>query len=76
MSLIYYALGYHNLYKEGILHRDISVNNILIGKPGVLSQNRGIIVDLDMAIKSDRTNSDVMTVSCILSAIFLRRRFF
>ncbi|KJA22611.1 hypothetical protein HYPSUDRAFT_125198, partial [Hypholoma sublateritium FD-334 SS-4] len=49
--------GYQNLYKAGILHRDISVNDVLIGKPGAPAPNRGVIIDLDMAIELERTSS-------------------
>lgn len=65
-----YLSGYQALYKKGILHRDISVNNVLIGKPGAPIPNRGVIIDLDMAIELDRTNSlfdvDFKTVSRLL----------
>ena len=67
MLLIYYPSGYHNLCKAGILHRDISVNNILIGKHGAPSQNRGVIIDMDISMELERTRSlydiDFKTVS-------------
>ena len=55
--LIYDPAGYRELYRSGILHRDISVNNVLIGKPGSVFPNRGVIIDLDMAIWLDRKKS-------------------
>ena len=65
--LIYDPAGYRELYRSGILHRDISVNNVLIGKPGAVFPNRGVIIDLDMAIWLDRKKSlygiDFKTVS-------------
>ena len=77
MLLIYYPSGYHNLCKAGILHRDISVNNILIGKPGAPSPNRGVIIDMDMAIELERAHSlheaDFKTVSRILICYLLFR---
>jgi serine/threonine protein kinase len=49
--------GHQNLWTKGILHRDISVNNVLIGKPGAEVGNRGVVIDLDMAIRLERTES-------------------
>ncbi|KAF8971763.1 hypothetical protein BDZ97DRAFT_2025280 [Flammula alnicola] len=43
--------GHQNLLNIGILHRDVSINNILIGKPGSPPGNRGILIDLDMAVR-------------------------
>jgi serine/threonine protein kinase len=45
------------LWKKGILHRDISINNILLGKEDAEPGNRGLVIDLDMAIWIDRTTS-------------------
>ncbi len=45
--LTYGSVGYRELYRSGILHRDISVNNVLIGKLGAAFPNRGVIIDLD-----------------------------
>ncbi|TFY78658.1 hypothetical protein EWM64_g5356 [Hericium alpestre] len=41
--------GHQWLYENGILHRDISIGNILI--TGLEDSNRGILIDLDYAIK-------------------------
>ncbi|TFK64941.1 hypothetical protein BDN72DRAFT_962878 [Pluteus cervinus] len=60
--------GHWNLWKCGILHRDVSVNNVLFGRefweasdavgqkiePG----NRGVLIDLDMAIFTKRRESN------------------
>ncbi|KAF9547688.1 hypothetical protein CPC08DRAFT_605866, partial [Agrocybe pediades] len=48
--------GHKNLWDKGILHRDISTNNILIAHSGTVQQ-RGTLIDLDMAILIDRTSS-------------------
>ncbi|KAF8971794.1 hypothetical protein BDZ97DRAFT_1785176, partial [Flammula alnicola] len=45
--------GHQNLWNEHILHRDVSINNILIGQPGSTAGYRGILIDLDMAILID-----------------------
>ncbi|KAF9556875.1 hypothetical protein CPC08DRAFT_598552, partial [Agrocybe pediades] len=42
--------GHENLWKMGILHQDISMNNILIGLPGCAPGCRGTLIDLDMAL--------------------------
>ena len=33
------------------MHRDVSVQNIVLGKPGSEQGNRGILIDLDMATR-------------------------
>ncbi|KAF8956463.1 hypothetical protein BDZ97DRAFT_1851662 [Flammula alnicola] len=43
--------GHQNLLNIGILHRDVSINNILIAKSGSAPGNRGVLIDLDMAIR-------------------------
>ncbi|KAF9549927.1 hypothetical protein CPC08DRAFT_648057, partial [Agrocybe pediades] len=48
--------GHKNLWDIGILHRDISINNILIAHSGKVQQ-RGTLIDLDMAISINRTDS-------------------
>jgi len=52
-----YCPGHQNLWKKGILHRDISINNILLGNEGAEPGNRGLVIDLDMGIWIDRTTS-------------------
>ncbi|KAJ2914981.1 hypothetical protein MD484_g5413, partial [Candolleomyces efflorescens] len=45
--------GHRNLFKKGILHRDVSIHNILLGIPGAKPGERGILIDLDMATRCD-----------------------
>ncbi|KAF8955208.1 hypothetical protein BDZ97DRAFT_1674590 [Flammula alnicola] len=52
--------GHQNLWNKGILHRDVSINNILIGRPGSPVGYRGVIIDLDMAIWINVKNRLVM----------------
>ncbi|KAJ2911438.1 hypothetical protein MD484_g8976, partial [Candolleomyces efflorescens] len=42
--------GHRAMYKKGTLHRDISLYNILLGKPETAPGYRGILIDFDMAI--------------------------
>ncbi|KAJ2919615.1 hypothetical protein MD484_g793, partial [Candolleomyces efflorescens] len=41
--------GHMEMYKKGILHRDISLNNVLLGKPGAKPGSRGALIDFDAA---------------------------
>ncbi|KAI1770974.1 hypothetical protein F4818DRAFT_430766 [Hypoxylon cercidicola] len=43
--------GHRSLYKAGILHRDISVNNLLINEWAKNPSERAFLIDLDMAVK-------------------------
>lgn len=43
-------VGHQSLHKAGILHRDISINNVLVNEEG----NSGFLIDLDLAIKEER----------------------
>lgn len=47
-----------NLWKAGILHCDVSVDNILLGSEGATVGNRGILIDFDMAIDISRVHVD------------------
>ncbi|KII94496.1 hypothetical protein PLICRDRAFT_169250 [Plicaturopsis crispa FD-325 SS-3] len=50
--------GHWNLWKKKILHRDISKNNILLGSDALdVAGNRGILIDLDLAIKIHRDHA-------------------
>lgn len=49
--------GHQNLWRKGILHRDISINIILLGKEDAEPGYRGLVIDLDMAICINRTTS-------------------
>ncbi|RXW23021.1 hypothetical protein EST38_g2829 [Candolleomyces aberdarensis] len=41
--------GHMALVKKGTLHRDVSTQNIVLGKPGAEPGNRGVLIDFDMA---------------------------
>ncbi|KAF5341255.1 hypothetical protein D9611_005961 [Ephemerocybe angulata] len=41
--------GYRALRAKGILHRDVSSHNILLGSSGAAPGRRGVLIDLDMA---------------------------
>ncbi|KDR85780.1 hypothetical protein GALMADRAFT_52865, partial [Galerina marginata CBS 339.88] len=45
--------GHQNLWNAGILHRDVSINNILIGLPGSKPGYRGLLIDLDLSVWTD-----------------------
>lgn len=69
ITLIFFVFkGHRNLWTQKyILHRDISTNNVLLGQPKSLPGSRGILIDLDMAIRIDQKTSlkdlDFKTVS-------------
>ncbi|KAH7053440.1 hypothetical protein B0J12DRAFT_698622 [Macrophomina phaseolina] len=42
--------GHESLFKAGILHRDISIGNVLLNE----AEDDGFLIDLDLAIKIDR----------------------
>ena len=59
----YFVSGHRNLLKRGILHRDISANNILMGSSfNAVFPNRGILIDLDMAIRLEDMNGSAREV--------------
>ncbi|KAJ3500029.1 hypothetical protein NLJ89_g9973 [Agrocybe chaxingu] len=43
--------GHRNLWRAGALHRDISVNNILLGNQGAPQGWRGVLIDLEFAVR-------------------------
>ena len=48
-------LAHHDLYeKAGILHRDISINNLMVDPS---DRSRGILIDLDMAARDKDPDS-------------------
>ena len=46
--------GHESLHKAGILHRDISINNLLINEDTDNPSMPSFLIDLDLAIKEDR----------------------
>lgn len=40
--------AHSELFRSNILHRDVSMQNIVLGLP--ISESRGYLIDLDMAI--------------------------
>ncbi|KAJ2922764.1 hypothetical protein H1R20_g14320, partial [Candolleomyces eurysporus] len=53
LSALRDAIAAHKaLLDRNIIHRDISLNNILLGLEDANEGNRGVLIDLDLAIKS------------------------
>ncbi|KAI0113978.1 hypothetical protein GGR51DRAFT_505057 [Nemania sp. FL0031] len=46
--------GHESLYKAGFLHRDISINNLIINEDYENPSWPSFLIDLDLAIKTDR----------------------
>ncbi|KAK8872459.1 kinase-like domain [Apiospora arundinis] len=46
--------GHESLYKAGFLHRDISINNLMINEANDNPSWRAFVIDLDLAIKEQR----------------------
>jgi tRNA A-37 threonylcarbamoyl transferase component Bud32 len=46
--------GHESLYKAGLLHRDISVNNLMINEDDDNPSWSSFLIDLDLAIKELR----------------------
>ncbi|KAI1451235.1 hypothetical protein F4805DRAFT_464040 [Annulohypoxylon moriforme] len=46
--------GHKSLLETGILHRDISINNLMINEDGSNPSPLGFLIDLDLAIKVQR----------------------
>ncbi|VCU41198.1 Bgt-50753 [Blumeria graminis f. sp. tritici] len=52
-------LAHQSLFKEArILHRDVSINNIILTDPAVNNGRYGLLIDLDLAISLNDVNSD------------------
>ena len=57
-----------------MIHRDVSIQNILTGKPGAEPGHRGILIDLDLAIRYLGNGNDTLAnwrIVRILSALIL-----
>lgn len=46
--------GHQSLHKAGLLHRDISINNLMINEDDENPSRRAFLIDLDLAIKAQR----------------------
>ena len=46
--------GYESLHSAGLLHRDISINNIMINEDSDNPSWRSCLIDLDLALKEQR----------------------
>ncbi|KAI0912631.1 hypothetical protein F4823DRAFT_580547 [Ustulina deusta] len=46
--------GHESLYKAGLLHRDISINNLIINEGDKKPSLSSFLIDLDLAIRIDR----------------------
>ncbi|KAF6760847.1 hypothetical protein DFP72DRAFT_959514 [Ephemerocybe angulata] len=44
--------GHWNLLQAGILHRDVSIDNILFGQDDADPGHRGVLIDLEMAVST------------------------
>ncbi|CAD6500915.1 BgTH12-06619 [Blumeria graminis f. sp. triticale] len=52
-------LAHQSLFKEArILHRDVSINNIILTDPAVNNGRYGLLIDLDLAISLNDVNRD------------------
>ncbi|KAL2886390.1 hypothetical protein HOO65_060220 [Ceratocystis lukuohia] len=49
--------GHESLYKAGFLHRDISINNLMINEDGDNPSWPSFLIDLDLSIKEQREGS-------------------
>ncbi|CAA7262396.1 unnamed protein product [Cyclocybe aegerita] len=69
--------GHQNMWKQNIIHRDISVNNILIGGADEPKGRRGILIDLDLAVQWEYWGSmpavDVRVGTRAFKSIFVLR---
>ncbi|RXW17450.1 hypothetical protein EST38_g8401 [Candolleomyces aberdarensis] len=58
------AIAAHKaLLSRNIIHRDVSPNNILLGEDGATEGDRGVMIDLDHALRSGGLASEVLVDS-------------
>lgn len=62
-----WSQGHRELYGRGVLHRDISVQNILFGPPDAPEGRRGVLIDLDVAVRTANGVSPIATSPRIVS---------
>lgn len=51
------------MWRVGVLHRDVSANNILYGVEGTIPGERGKIIDFDMAALVSEDTKTIIVVS-------------
>ncbi|KAJ2913152.1 hypothetical protein MD484_g7263, partial [Candolleomyces efflorescens] len=53
------AVGHFGLFRKGTIHRDVSLQNILLGNPGAEPGNRGVLIDFDIStLRSSKKPAD------------------
>ncbi|KAF6760677.1 kinase-like domain-containing protein [Ephemerocybe angulata] len=52
-------IGHYNLLSKSVLHRDVSLQNILLGVPDSPVGLRGILIDLDLAIWTHSPRAEI-----------------
>ncbi|KAJ3549036.1 hypothetical protein NMY22_g1035 [Coprinellus aureogranulatus] len=52
-------VGHCKLFEGGVIHRDISMLNILLGAPGAPEGHRGVLIDLDSATSTQGHKSSL-----------------
>ncbi|KAF5340991.1 hypothetical protein D9611_006072 [Ephemerocybe angulata] len=63
--------GHWNLLQAGILHRDVSIDNILFGPDAADPGHRGVLIDLEMAVSTGGgPTSSVLTDNPMASTQF------
>ncbi|KAF5341184.1 hypothetical protein D9611_006082 [Ephemerocybe angulata] len=53
--------GHWNLLKAGVMHRDVSMDNILLGQDDADIGHRGVLIDLDMAMVVEGPTAGLLT---------------
>ena len=49
----FFCVGHGRLFKKGVLHRDVAIQNILFGKADAKEGERGFLIDLDSSTRCD-----------------------